>query len=83
MAQRREGRLVHELISQSAIEACDEGVLDRLARYGVVSIYRSPIRPLRIKSLVNSMPIGARNHLRLALSLDDLVKLEGNPQTGN
>lgn len=82
MAQGREQRLVQELIPQSAIEAFDEGVLDRLTRCDVVPFYLGPIRPLQDRVAGKLAAIVADNHLRLAALLDDPVQFTSDAQTG-
>ncbi len=78
LVQKREERLVQKFIPQSAIEAFDEAVLDRLARRNVVPFQPGPIRPLEDRVAGERTAVVADDHLRLATAFADPVQLTGS-----
>jgi hypothetical protein len=66
----------------AAIEAFDEGVLDRLTRRDVVPFHLGPIRPLQDRVAGELTAIVADDDLGPAALLDDPIQLTSNPQAG-
>jgi hypothetical protein len=66
LGQRREQRLVQQLIPQPAIEALDEGILHRFARRDVVPCDVALIGPCQDSVAGEFAAVVADNHLRLA-----------------
>jgi hypothetical protein len=57
MTERREQRLVQQLVTKSSVEALDEGVLLRFARSNIVPFDPCLLRQRKMAMLVNSVPL--------------------------
>lgn len=78
LGQRREQRLVQQLIPQPAVEALDEGILRRLARRDVMPVDPGGISPSQDGVAGEFGAVVADHHLRLAALAEQAIRLTGN-----
>ena len=79
MRQRREQRLVEQLITQPPIEALDKGVLNRLSGVDVMPIDPGLLGPAKNGVAGQLGAVVADDSLRSTAPCDQKIELAGNP----
>jgi hypothetical protein len=83
MSERSEQRLIEKLVTQTADEGFDEGVLYRLARGDVMPVDLAVVGPLQDGVAGQLGTVVADDGLRSAVGDQKPVELAGDPDTGD